>query len=163
MIDTRKAKQADAKWFAPLLRKEDIKEIEATNRFDIQKVLEDSIKMSDFCHVFVDKDEDNNLKPIAIFGLMKVNSETAIPWLLGTDEIPKNIRQLWPTAKQMVSAWSSMFRVLVNAVHADHKESITFLEHLGFERTISNTMEETNETFHRYELTRRIICATQQP
>ncbi len=71
-------------------------------------------------------------RPIAVFGLSKVDDSIASPWLMATNEADRFPKEMVGLGRQFVGAWLHDFDCLTNYVHADNAKSIRWLKHLGF-------------------------------
>lgn len=123
------ATEADALELAPILRKEDLAEIEALSGRDPSELLVESVRMSvDSFTVRV----DGKLMCVGGCAAQSLIGRTGIPWMMGTQLVREHPRYFLPQSRAMVARWLTQFPVLRNVVDARYEESIRWLGWLGF-------------------------------
>ena len=95
-------------------------------------------------------------KPVAAFGvcLIPYVPGYAIPWLLGSREIYRNIDSFLRISKLVVERWIKNYAVMVNFVHIDNHKSIKWLIWLGFTIFDCEEFGLEGELFYRFEIRR---------
>jgi len=129
-IELREPTDADLIWLADHLRAADIAEAEDFSGQDALTALRKSVAVSSECTLAL-ADGD----PLLIFGLGyggSLFSDTARPWMVGTDAIPCYRVTLHRTASRLVRRWRGERGLLENWVDARHAVSIGWLKRLGF-------------------------------
>lgn len=134
----------DVEFIASRLRAADIAELKAASETTspletIQRALIHSDESFVYC---------NGDTPIAIGGVVhRTELDGGAPWLLGTEEIFKHPRTLLKASTKKINEWLSKYKFLTIAVHVENKQSIQFIEHLGF--NCMNTVK-LNDWFYIY-------------
>lgn len=125
------AEADDAAWFAERLREADRQELTAASGPDIEGNLREAIDRS-LRRAFVAS--STAFGPLSLFGFVPAGllSSTAIPWMVGTDDIRRRARALNRFGRLYCGAALDEFDLLVNYVDARHAESIRWLKRLGF-------------------------------
>jgi len=121
----------DAAELAPRLRAEDRAEVLALGRDPLEE-LEDSVARSAEAFTWRLGDEI-----VAMAGVNPTTAigTTAVPWMLGSDLIPRNRRYFVPESRRVVDRWQAMWPRLVNVVDAEYRAAVRWLRHLGFTMT----------------------------
>lgn len=128
MIEYREAKLADVVSVVERLRAEDRFEVEASSGKDARTAVLLSLEHSKRTTVAT-----VNGRPECIFGLGELTHKIGVPWMLGTDEVPRHARALLIDAKRTVAKMHEAYPYLTNFVHAENTHSILWLKRLGFE------------------------------
>lgn len=71
-------------------------------------------------------------KVIGMFGVGEVAPNIGIPWLLGSDELPKIAREFIPESRKWIERVHERHDLLYNYVYAENSVSIRWLKWLGF-------------------------------
>jgi hypothetical protein len=80
--------------------------------------------------------------PAAIFGIApNYLLGDASPWMLGTDAVTPNRRELVAATRRMTTYWLSQFPLLLNEVWMGNEPAVRFLKHAGFEFAKPRTNE----------------------
>lgn len=129
-VEVRLADDSDPEWFAPRLRAADRAELEAATGPDMLAILRDAIARSGgraFTAVAGDE-------PISLFGFAPFHSlsDTAAPWMVGTDTLPRYGGALNRFGRAYCAAALGEFRRLVNYVDVRNEISVRWLKRLGF-------------------------------
>ena len=90
--------------------------------------------------------------PAAIFGItpMGMLSGKGSPWLLGTEDIFKVSRKFLKGSKGIVQEWADRYKLLLNYVDVRNKQSIRWLEWLGFSIVAAVPIGVNGEMFHPF-------------
>lgn len=70
--------------------------------------------------------------PAAIYGYSLTPTGEGIPWMLGTDEVPRHQRALVARGREIVRYIDTQCRCQVNLVHAENTRAIRWLKALGY-------------------------------
>jgi hypothetical protein len=125
----RPANWGDCRELAPFLRKQDEKEVMASDGLSPLRALQESFKASyGECHTIIH--EDGSI--VGMFGLA-VNGMFASPWLLGSDKLPETKKVMLPVSAKWVEEMNTSHPLLLNFVHAENTVSIKWLKSLGFQ------------------------------
>jgi len=129
MITISPATTQDAELMAPLLRKADMAEIQASLGEDPKDCLMDSVRASHKC--FVAKDEDGY---IAMWGVVTMpgHPQMGIPWMTATDALEKYSVKFLREAKDSLQELQEGYTVLTNFVDARNHVHIRWLQWMGF-------------------------------
>lgn len=123
-------REGDVEWFAARLRASDRDELTAASGPDLLRTLRLAVDGSQgLCSV-----AEENGTPVALFGFAPwgLLSNTASPWLVGTDRLFKLGRPLNRMGKAYCAAATLEFPVLVNYVDVRNTASVRWLRGLGF-------------------------------
>lgn len=131
----------DAFALAPRLRAADIAEVRAAGHEHMDVVLAESIAASAEAWAY-----EVNGTVHAIMGLVEVTG--GVPWLLGSNELFKQGRDLLTLPQPFLERWLAKYGVLANMVHTDNHRSIRWLKHLGF--TIGEAFQLNGHSFHPF-------------
>lgn len=129
-VDVRPPAEGDAAWFALRLRRSDREELAAASGPDIERTLRLAIDASRGMAGVAIADG----VPIALFGFAPwgLMTDTASPWLVGTDALLKHGRALNRLGRAYCARATSEFPVLVNYVDVRNTASVRWLRGLGF-------------------------------
>lgn len=147
-IEIRMARRKDCHDLAPRLRDEDVKELDAAVGLAPAGALVMSYLMSDLAYAVV-----INGQVEALFGVVSDRNEPnhGVPWLLGSYELENNARPFLRIGRRYIKMMAVLYDSLRNAVHHEHTQSFTLLEHLGFVRTdVLEGFGVRKETFFLY-------------
>ena len=130
MLTVRKATKEDAISLAPRLREIDKRELViSTGSTDIESILTEGIEISSACFVAVDSDDI----PHIIFGVSPTSvSFTGCVWMVGTEAIKENWRQLLRETRQWVERLSTNYKLLINSVYVKNPIHLRWLKWAGF-------------------------------
>lgn len=92
--------------------------------------------------------------PVSLFGLCMPNvlSKTGVPWLLSSNRVLKNKRQLLLVAPGVISDMFNVCDRLVNYVHCDNMVSIRWLKYLGFTMEEAKPYGVCGKPFHKFSM-----------
>lgn len=77
-------------------------------------------------------------------------SDVAVPWMVGTDEILRNVKASMGFCKDLLKVWRSCFPYMQNYVHAKNTVSVSWLQRVGFEVYYPEPYGPNGEMFHRF-------------
>lgn len=133
------------------MRQQDVDEVRAAGHTDLREVVADGVNRSVLCWTARIDGE-----VAAIFGVAPAGTLTSahgVPWLLGTDLIPRHRRILVRHAAAYIERMLALYPRLFNAVHVDNTVAVRWLQHMGF--TLHPAVEvETGAMFHPFEMVR---------
>ena len=124
----RPARFEDCREIAPLMRKQDAKEVMASSGLNPLRALQESFRISEINNSIIH--EDGSV--VGMFGL-GINMAFASPWLLGTDKLLETRREFIPQAQKWVEEMNDEYPLLLNFVHESNTVSKRWLKSLGFE------------------------------
>lgn len=127
-VHVRKSTQADVDYLADNLRPEDAEEVTASHG-GTKEALQLGFDMSDECWTFVVKDTNE------IAGMYGVGSDDGMVgsvWLLTSPAIKKVWIPFLRGSRTWVSETNKKYPLLTNAVDADYKVAIKWLQFVGF-------------------------------
>lgn len=81
-------------------------------------------------------------------------NDVAVPWLIGTDLVPKHYVPFLRMSKAMVLVWSEHFPIMENYVHEDHTVAIRWLQWVGFNVYYPKPYGRQGALFHRFDMRR---------
>ena len=133
-VEFRAPTEADIADLAANMREQDVVEVRACGRTDLHAAIAEQVRRSAMCWAcFVDGEL------AAIFGCAPGGSmldPTGVPWLLGTDLIPKHRRIFVRVSPPYIARMLAAFPRLSNAVHAGDNVTFTINE-AGGSKTIT--------------------------
>lgn len=137
---------------AAALRQQDLDELVAWGYPDAAGAIRSSVESSVWCRTAL---VDGQVA--AITGLGQGGTEEApfgIPWLLGTDLVPRHRRVLARYARDYIPLMLQVYPRLVNHVHARNTVAVQWLRHIGFTLREPHIHQPTGEPFHVFEMHR---------
>lgn len=129
MITMLPAAEEDARELAPLLRTEDRAEIAALSGKDPAALLVESVRVSWEATTYR---ADGALICIGGVAPLSLIGSTGVPWLMGTDLVPKHRRAFMRHSREAMPRWLARYPTLRNVVDARYAEAIRWLRWLGF-------------------------------
>jgi hypothetical protein len=132
----RKSKLEDTSLLAARLRSADKDEIYAVRGVGPNEALMICVTDSTTCWTVL-----NDRTPIAMFGYLHINNETAQIWMLGADELTQNKKWFISESKRWISDFKKQYRVLFNFIDARNELHIKWVKRMGFD------IVETNPTY----------------
>lgn len=133
------------------MRAQDVAEVRAAGHTDMHAVIASSIARSTMCWAcYVDG------QLAAIFGCAPFGSaldSRGVPWLLGTDLIPKHRRTLMRHARRYIARMLAAYPALINTVHAENTVAVEWLRHMGFHLEPAAPIH-TGAMFHVFTMSR---------
>ena len=143
-ITITEAKQEDVISLVPRLRIDDVVEIEALG---VTPLFALSASYRDSSRAYTVKIEGN---PIAMFGLTSVNSEEALIWMVGTDELYTIQRRFLRNSREFIAEALEMYETVYNFVDTRNEASIKWLQWLGARIEEPKEYGINGELFHRF-------------
>jgi hypothetical protein len=123
----RESTLADAPLLAEHLRLADKDEIYAARGIGPNEALEICVVDSTKCFTVL-----NGNIPIAMFGYLHVNDETAQVWMLGSDELTQNKKWFVRESKGWLIDFAKQYRVIYNFIDARNELHIKWIGRMGF-------------------------------
>lgn len=152
-VERRAPTPEDLAHLAQHLRAQDQAELAAGGWSDFQRALEVSVERSRWAQVALVDGE-----PAAVFGCAELGTLLApigVPWLLGTELVPRHRRVLQRWARRYIETMLQDYPRLFNAVHAENTVALRWLKHLGF--TVHPPVANPQGAlFHPFEMTRHV-------
>lgn len=140
--------EAHVEELAAHLRQQDRDELTASGHTDHQRLIADSVAMSDWAHTaLVDG------RVTCIFGVARHGTlldPRGIPWMLGTDLVTQNRRALARLAPVYIRTMLQDYPHLVNVVHARNTVAVRWLQRSGF--SLREPHLFNGEPFHLFEM-----------
>jgi hypothetical protein len=153
-VEIRPVEPGDIEYLAENLRAQDRAELDAAGWADHRQALIASVKRSRWAQVAV---IDGELA--CVFGCAEYGSLIApvgVPWLLGTDVIPRHRRVLQRWARRYIEAMLQEYPRLFNAVHAGNTVAMHWLKRLGFTLHPAIPAPPHGALFHVFEMNRHV-------
>jgi len=91
---------------------------------------------------------------ICVFGVASATllSVMGIPWMLGSEELPKHARAFLRRNKSYIRWLKSEYKLLANYVDSRHTDAIRWLKWLGFKLDPALPFGPDQVPFHRFEM-----------
>lgn len=124
----RKATPQDVLSFAPRMREADKQEVEALTGLDPLACLSLGLMHSDPCMAGV----GSNGEVVMIFGITRMDQNTGGIWMLASDEIKDNVRELVRMGKRWLDEQQALYPVLTNVVDERNDVHLRLIKHMGF-------------------------------
>jgi hypothetical protein len=92
--------------------------------------------------------------PFCAFGVASSTllSDVGVPWLLGTEDVPKHARVFLRVSKSYIHEQARWHKLLVNYVDARHARAVKWLRWLGFTMYPAEPFGPDQVPFHRFEM-----------
>jgi len=92
--------------------------------------------------------------PVCLFGVMPAAclGSVGVPWLLGSDDLPRHATAFLRGSREYVNAIRSDFDLLTNFVDSRNALSIRWLRWLGFDILPAEPYGAFRLPFHRFEM-----------
>lgn len=122
----------DVETLARGLRQADIDELHAQGETDLKDVVAAGVR--DSVHAWTCAIDGRLLFLAGVAPLRPhlLCEDIGVPWLLGTEEMPRHARKLIRLQAPYIALMLSAFPRLVNMVHAENVQSVRWLKSLGF-------------------------------
>lgn len=129
MLNFAPATPERAEHVAQRARAADVAEVRATDGKTVGQAINAALAQSERVSCMMINDE-----PVAIFGVRRISMVPSIgvPWLLGTDAITENPIEFARASKKYLPEVQRGYESLRNFVDSRHKESVRWLQWLGF-------------------------------
>tara|TARA_R100000458_G_scaffold15497_1_gene13185 strand:+ start:788 stop:1273 length:486 start_codon:yes stop_codon:yes gene_type:complete len=133
----RKTKIEDCLDLSQRLRDDDKREIWSAGRFTPIKALTEGFEVSgDYCYTLILSEPQTTHmsfdKIVGIFGVSKVQDNTGIVWLMGSDEMTKYKKGFYKVSKEYLKLFLKEFKTVFNYVDERNKTTSKWLQRLGF-------------------------------
>ncbi len=124
----RKTIKKDCKILAVKMRQSDKNEIWSSHRATPIEALEQGLNESgDFCYTLLLNEE-----VVGIFGVNRVDNESGVVWLMGSNNMTSNKSGFYKVSKKYLRLFRKEFSLLFNYVDDRNKQTAKWLEKLGF-------------------------------
>ena len=151
-VEFRTPAAGDIVGLASTMRAQDVAEVRAAGREDLHEAVAQSVRVSAWCHaVHVDGEL------ACIFGVAPrgtLLNPVGVPWLLGTDLIPKHRRIFARLSRPYIAQMLAAYPHLTNAVHAKNTVAVRWLKAVGFALQPAHAHPATGEPFHVFTMGR---------
>ncbi len=127
MAHYRPALITDCDELAPRMRTQDAKEVWHSHGLTPLEALVFSFEKAEESFSII-----HDGQVIGMFGVGQVTPNIGIPWLLGSDELPKIAREFIPQSREWIAKVHERYDLLFNFVYANNTTSIRWLKWLGF-------------------------------
>lgn len=145
----RTATLADIDVLHEELRHLDREEIIATGGDDTLRTLQVSLLFSEHPRAVF---RDGEL--VCVYGISPKTtlSDIGIPWMLGTDRVRRNAKQVTLDTRAFMAAARERYRLLENYVDARNKPSVRWLQRVGFTLEPAAPWGKAGLPFHRFHM-----------
>jgi len=133
------------------VRRADLNEMHACGLYDPRAVIEKSLHDSTLSWAASVDGELAFLCGVAPWGGALL-SEVGVPWLIGTDLVAKNARTLMRLAPSYIDQMLRAYPRLVNFVHAENTQAVTWLQRMGFSLEPAIPHGPYRALFRRFEM-----------
>ena len=124
----RKTKKKDCYELSERVREVDKQEIWSSGRYTPIKALLKGFEISgDHCYTLLLSE-----KVVGIFGVSKVQEDTGIVWLIGSDDMTKHKKDFYKVSKKYLKLFLHEFKTVFNYVDNRNKTTARWLQKLGF-------------------------------
>lgn len=149
-VEVREVQLGDSIRLADKLRAQDRDELDAAGHTNHRRIIAESVASSEWCRTAL---VDGELA--CIFGLARggsLLSPFGVPWMLGTDLVPKHRRVLARLAPAYIREMLRTYPHLANTVHARNTVAVRWLKRVGFTFGQEFQHPETGEPFILFEM-----------
>ena len=133
------------------MRAADVAECMALGERDLVDVLTDGVRRSVWSRTVLIDGIPACILGVAPHGAL-LTATTGVPWMLGTDLVPRNRRALIRTAPLYIDDMLRTFSHLLNYVHADNTLAVRWLRRVGFTLHDAQPVGVNGAMFHRFEM-----------
>jgi len=135
----RKTEENDCLIMSKTMRKVDRQEIWSSGRFKPLEALLEGYKLSqNTCYTLL-----LNMDIVGIFGVSKVQENTGVVWLMGTDNLTRYKKGFYKISKEYLELFLKEFKTVFNYVDERNQTTGEWLKRLGF--TLINREPEFGE------------------
>ena len=148
VAETRAPTPADIDELAANLRRQDRVELNAAGHTDHRAVIAEGVARSAWSLTALIDD-----RVACIFGVAPIGSmldPRGVPWMLGTDLVPKNRRALARLAPGYIRLMLRDYPHLLNIVHAHNTVAVGWLKRIGF--ALHPAHDQNGQPFHLFEM-----------
>lgn len=153
-VDATRPAPGDAEDLAACLRDQDQAELNAGGHHDHARVIQQSIDRSTLCWTVRVGGE-----MAAVFGVAPLGTALdprGVPWMLGTDLVPRHRRILARLAPGYIQQMLKAYPHLLNQVHANNSVATRWLRKMGFVLQPPTPIPPYGELFHLFEMRRHV-------
>jgi hypothetical protein len=124
----RKTKEHDCLVLSKIMRDVDKQEIWSAGRFRPLEALIDGFNLSKGnCYTLF-----LNMDIVGIFGVSKVQDDTGVVWLMGSDNLTKYKKGFYEVSKEYLELFLKEFKTVFNYVDERNTTTSKWLQRLGF-------------------------------
>jgi hypothetical protein len=149
-VETRPPTEGDIDALVAGMRRQDVAEVQAAGHTDLRAAVADGVRRSHWCLTAAIGGE-----VVCIFGVAPLGSlldNRGVPWMLGTDLVPRNRRALARLAPGYIRRMLQTYPHLVNVVHARNTVAVGWLKRVGFHLHPAQPRGPHGEPFHVFEV-----------
>lgn len=150
-VEFRAPTPADITWLAEHMRDQDVAEMHAGGHHNLHQIVRAGVERSVWSRAALIDGE-----VAAIFGvapLLTMLDPRGVPWMLGTDLVPRNRRTLARHSAPYIHQMLRTFPHLLNLVHAKNTVAVRWLTRVGFTLRDPQPHGPVGEMFHLFEMT----------
>ena len=148
--EVRAPRDGDVEALVAGMRPQDVAELQAVGRPDLDVVVRESIAQSTLCWTATVDGE-----VAAILGVTRhgtVLAPIGVPWMLGTDLVRRHRRCLARLTPQYIDRMLQVAPLLLNYVHARNTVAVQWLKRTGFHLYPAAPHGPFGEPFHLFEM-----------
>lgn len=149
-VDLSPPTWGDIKDLAAGLREQDRAELDACGFSDHLEAIETSVRASAWS--FAVRVDGGLAAIMGVSAHGTLMAPVGVPWMLGTDLVPKHRRTLATLAPEYIRRMLRDFPVLTNIVHARNTVSVHWLRRVGFTVHEAQPLAPHGELFHVFEM-----------
>lgn len=133
------------------MREQDRREVEASHALSPMQALDYCLRTAHEAWVGCHEG-----RPFCIFGVTKASllGDRAVPWMLGTDDLPRHGKTFAKVSRSVVREWLQDWALLENWVDSRNTVAIGWLRWLGFEIHAAEPHGPFGAPFHRFSMRR---------
>lgn len=159
-VDLRPVAPADVDMLAARLRDQDRAELLALG-YEPQwnaDLIRESVLTSKMCHaIWSPTDEFMGICGMRIATESLLGSASGVPWMLGTDAVPRFGAALNRTTRRYNAAMLELVPLLFNYVHQANTVSVAWLQRVGYKLGPAEPLGPHGAPFHRFEMHRPYV------
>lgn len=153
-VDLAPPTRGDITELADNLRAQDRAELDACGHPDHLEAIASSVARSVWCYAVRVDGELAAIMGVSAHGTLM--APIGVPWMLGTDLVPRNRRTLAKLAPEYIARMLREFPVLMNLVHARNTVAVQWLRRCGFSLQDPHPVGPHGEPFHLFEMRRDV-------
>lgn len=128
ILKVQPASREEAIWLSSRLRPEDRLEVETATGKNVVEVIHNAYENSSECYTLRFNDE---LAPVALFGVAEGCPLMGVPWLLATPEVVRGSKAIMREARMWLDTWSQKYGTLHNIVDPRNPLHVRWLTSAG--------------------------------
>lgn len=153
-VDVQPPQPGDAEELAAALRDQDRAELDAGGHTDHERTIRESIRRSAWAMTARVDGEMACIFGVAPLGTML--DPRGVPWMLGTDLVPRHRRILARLAPRYIAQMLEAYPHLLNQVHTKNAVATGWLRKMGFVLQHPTPVPPHGELFHLFEMKRHV-------